>query len=155
MAKVIGNIVKGGTKTATVATSATVKTSEKKSKRGRKAFVVPKGGFTSGIIEGFDFRKNCPLTRKDFADTASFLEYRGEALTHRAASFTELAAKMAAKVANIRKYGDEETRKKAEKLARLREQMAALEAELGEAGIDVDEVEDGEVEDETAADGEE
>jgi len=137
MAKVIGKTVKS-TKIGTKVASAKVAKVEGK-KKGRIEFEVPAGGFESGRIEGFNFKKNKPLTKKDFADTAAFLEYRAEALKARAAGFVESAKKLTEKVEMLRKYGDDETRKKAEKLSKLREQMALLEKELEDQGIDIDE----------------
>ena len=150
MAKVIGKTVKS-TKIGTKVASAKVAKVEGKKKKGRIEFEVPAGGFESGIIEGLNFKKNKPLTKKDFADTAAFLEYRAEALKARAAGFVESAKKLTEKVEMLRKYGDDETRKKAEKLSKLREQMALLEKELEDQGIDIDEdtdTDEGEGEDE-------
>jgi len=51
-----------------------------------------------------------------------------------------LAKERRERVERLRKFGDEKTRKKADKLARIKKQEAILAKELEELGVDVDEL---------------
>jgi hypothetical protein len=87
------------------------------------------------IQVGFSTRLHKPLKVGDFVTLADFLEYRATAIESRLAKAMEAPRKLREKAMRFRKFGDEATRKKADKLARAREQVAALEAELAAAGI--------------------
>lgn len=74
--------------------------------------------------------------RSEFADKATFLEYRAVLMEARIARMTKLADRLRADAAAERAGGGESA-KKARKLQRLREAAAALEAELAAEGIHV------------------
>jgi hypothetical protein len=93
------------------------------------------GKFLSGNLPQWDVRKNLPLGKKDFVDSASFFEFRSMVTRRSAQKFLDAADKIDARVAAFRKYGDDSTRKKAEKLARMQAACAALEKELGDEAV--------------------
>lgn len=82
-------------------------------------------------------KEHKPLKRSDFADEATFIEFRAILAEQKAERMATAARKLRQQAERIRQFGDEGTRKKANKLLKAREQMAALEKELAEAGIDV------------------
>lgn len=98
-----------------------------------------KGKVTETFI-GWDPKSHKPLVRKDFASDDIFLDFRVYCLDIDIIKKTKNRDSLAKRADRLRKFGDEKTRKKAAKLARMREQMAALEAELESDGVDVSDV---------------
>lgn len=92
------------------------------------------------LYTGFDIRQNKPLVKGHFADIATYMDYQAFIAREKAARLITLAEEREKKAERIRKFGDEATRKKAMKIARMREQLATLEAQLTEEGIDVEEI---------------
>lgn len=86
---------------------------------------------------GYDFRIHKPLTKGNFADMATYLEFQGYVARQKANRLIALAEDRGLKADRLRKFGDEDTRKKAMKIARMREQLAQLEKQLTSEGIDV------------------
>ncbi|MAF76507.1 MAG: hypothetical protein CMF17_11780 [Idiomarinaceae bacterium] len=91
------------------------------------------------VSEGFMSALHKPLVKGDFASEDVYLEFRAFLGRARAAKLLRGAKTLETRADKIRKFGDEKTRKKAAKLERMKEQMAALEKELEEAGVDLDE----------------
>jgi hypothetical protein len=91
-------------------------------------------------FDGWSPKDHKPLKRGDFATDDVFLDFRVFVLDHQLWQKQESRDSLAKRADRLRQFGDEKTRKKAAKLSRMREQMAALEAELSEEGIDVDEI---------------
>ena len=89
---------------------------------------------------GFDMRKHKPLKKTDFTSMATFLEYTAYVARLKAAFFIKIAEDREAKADRLSKFGDEITRKKAAKIARMREQLKALEDQLTADGIDIKDV---------------
>jgi len=86
--------------------------------------------------DGFHYRKHKPLTKADFAGTDVYMDYRAFSLRQRIDAMVVLATKYTTQATNLRKFGDEKTRKAVARVHKLREQMAALEAELAADGVD-------------------
>jgi hypothetical protein len=101
---------------------------------------VPKTVTEGGkvLYEGFDMRKHNPLKKGDFADIATYLDHQAFIAREKGNRLIALAEDKEKKAERIRKFGDEDTRKKAAKIARMREQLAALEQQLTAEGIDVE-----------------
>lgn len=98
-----------------------------------------KGKVTEKFV-GWNPKAHKPLVRKDFASDDIFLDFRVWCLDLDIKKKTKNRDSLAKRADRLRKFGDEKTRKKAAKLARMREQMAALEAELESDGVDVSDV---------------
>jgi hypothetical protein len=90
--------------------------------------------------EGYDSRKHKPLKKGDFAEVATYLEFQAMQNREKAAKLIVLAEEKEKKADRIRKFGDEATRKKAAKVARMRDQLAVLEKQLEEEGISVEDI---------------
>jgi len=90
------------------------------------------------LYEGFDTRKYNPLKKGDFADIATYLDCQAFVAREKGNRLIALADDKEKKAERIRKFGDEVTRKKAAKVARMREQLAVLEQQLTSEGIDVE-----------------
>lgn len=105
-----------------------------------KLTAVPVTVETNGEVTfvGFDPFKHKPLKSTVFASSDVFMDFRAHLLNTRASKMTALADKLSARANRLRKFGNDETRKKAEKLERLRSQYKALEAELASEGVSVD-----------------
>jgi hypothetical protein len=91
------------------------------------------------VYEGFVMAKHKPLKKADFAGMADFLEFQGFFNRQKAAKLIAVAEDREAKAERIRKYGDEETRRKVEKLQRLKDKLAAYEEQLKADGVEVPE----------------
>lgn len=92
------------------------------------------------IYAGYDPRKFQPLKKADFATTDIFMVFQAMSLESRANRMLALAQKKRDSAERFSKYGDEATRKKALKVARMRETVAKLEAELAEQGLSADDI---------------
>lgn len=92
------------------------------------------------VYAGFDLRRHKPLKKTDFASMATFLQFQGYVARLKSELYLKIAEGQEAKADRLSKFGDEVTRKKAAKIARMREQLKALEAQLTEDGIDVKDI---------------
>jgi len=92
------------------------------------------------VYSGFDPRKHNPLKKSDFVSMATFLQYQGYVARSRAARLIKVAETKEAAASRLLKFGDEQTRKKAAKIAKMRDQLKALEMQLMEEGIDVSDI---------------
>lgn len=90
--------------------------------------------------EGYDPRKHLPLKKNNFTDIATFIKYQAYLLKIRGNNLLKLAADKEAKADRIAKFGDEQTRRKVQKIARMREQLEALQKQLQEEGIKIDDI---------------
>ena len=106
-----------------------------------KTVVCPKKDDTV-VFAGYDATMHKPLVKGDFVSEDIYIEWRAFVNRWRAAKLTRFASTLETRADRLRQFGDERTRKKADKLTRMREQMAALEAELKEQGVVLDEDED-------------
>jgi len=95
-------------------------------------------GKLTEVPTDFDTSKHLKPSKDDFAHPALFMEFRAAEAEAKAADLTASAEKYRAEADNLRKFGDPETRKKAKRAAKLREQLADLEAQLAEEGVTVD-----------------
>lgn len=89
------------------------------------------------VYAGFKGRKHNPLKKNDFASIAGFIRFQAHVARMKAITFVKSAEEKEAKADRIEQFGDESTRKKAQKVARMREQLAILEAGLKEEGVDI------------------
>lgn len=85
-----------------------------------------------GDVDGFNPDKHKPLVKGRFVDEALFLDYRAYLLMFRAAKQMALAEKLTHRAVTLRKFGDPIKRAKFVRLQKMRDQMAALELELGD-----------------------
>jgi len=89
------------------------------------------------IYAGFNARKHLPLKKADFASLATYLRYQGFIAKIKAHTLVKRAEECEAKAARIEQYGDEATRKKVAKLARMREAAEKIQKQLEEEGVDL------------------
>lgn len=92
------------------------------------------------VYAGYDPRKHLPLKKSNFASMATYLQYQGYVARFRAARLIKIAEDKETKASRLLKFGDEQTRKKAAKIAKMRDQLAALEKQLTAEGIDVKDI---------------
>jgi len=97
-------------------------------------------GLLTKVPDDFDISKHKPMKKTIFADQATFIESQAVIAEQRANKLLALAKERRERVERLRKFGDEKTRKKADKLARIKKQEAILAKELEELGVDVDEL---------------
>lgn len=79
-----------------------------------------------------------PLKKEDFADKGVAMAYRAAVMQHRGEKFLKVAADLRTGAANFAKFGDDKAAKKVKKLAKMREQYAALQKELAEEGVTIE-----------------
>jgi hypothetical protein len=94
----------------------------------------------SVVYAGYDPRRHLPLKKGHFASMVTYIRYQAYVARVKAAILVKSAEEKEKKAANIEKFGDEETRKKAQKLARLREAAKLLEEQLKADGANVDDI---------------
>lgn len=105
---------------------------EKKSKRVVHPSVVAKDhAKLTEVPKDFDFSKNRPLRRKDFADDGKFFLYKAAECDAKAADFRKKAEEAG-------KLGAGKEKGKAKRLLKMQEKMAELKKQLSEQGIDVE-----------------
>ena len=132
-------------------TTTTEPTTDKKGKKqeapAKSIFEVPadclnEDGKIATVPTEYDPIKNKPIKKSDFADSSIAMDFRAHCRVFRADKFTDLAAKLVRRAERVRKFGDEDTRKKALKRERLIEALAAVNAELEAEGIDMGTIDD-------------
>ena len=89
------------------------------------------------IYAGFNSRKHLPLKKSDFASIVEHIRYQAYIARLKAVALIKSAEEKEAKADRIAKFGDDATRKKAQKVARMREQLKLLEQGLVEEGVDI------------------
>jgi len=136
----------------------------KKEKKGRKAFVIKdvkyrdtEGKIVSAVnseglliavpsaikdgekvvYAGYDVRRHLPLKKSDFAGLATYMRYQAFVARCKAAILIKSAEEKETKASHIEKFGDEQTRRKVQKVARMREQLEALQKQLETEGVDI------------------
>ena len=87
------------------------------------------------VYEGFNPTMHKPLKKSDFADISAFMLFQAFIIGFKAQRLQDLATKKRERALHIRKFGDEATRKKAQKYARMKDQLAKLKEQLAEEGI--------------------
>lgn len=92
------------------------------------------------VYGGFNVRKHNPLKKTAFAGLAEFLRFQAFTARVRAVILIKSAEDKEKKAVHIEKFGDEATRKKVARMARMTEQLATLTAQLIEDGVDVSEI---------------
>jgi len=92
------------------------------------------------IYAGFNTRKHNPLKKGDFADEVTYLRHLAFVSRVKAAILLKSAEDKEAKANQMAQYGDEETRKKVQKMARMKEQLATLTQQLQEDGVDTSQI---------------
>ncbi len=89
------------------------------------------------IYAGFSNRKHLPLKKTDFAGIVEHMRYTAFVARAKALVLIRSAEDKEKKADRISQYGDDATRKKVQKAARLREQLALMEKQLTEEGVDI------------------
>lgn len=92
------------------------------------------------IYGGFNVRKHNPLKKTAFVGLAEFFRFQAFVARVRAVLLIKSAEDKEKKADHISKFGDEVTRKKVARMARMKEQLATLTAQLVEDGVDVSEI---------------
>lgn len=90
------------------------------------------------IYKGFDVRKHKPLKKDNFAGMTTFLLYQAHVARFHAGRYIKIAEAKEANAKNLGKFANEQTRKKAQKVQKMKEQLAMLEKQLTEEGVDVE-----------------
>lgn len=132
---------KKGAKAPTVSETDTPGAEGKPEKRGRQVYdlttapagVVNDKGKLTKVPENYSYKDHKPLQQKQFSDAAAAMEFRSGMLRFRGTRMIEAADKFTAKAANFRQFGDENLRKKAMQLDRMKEKMADLEKQIAAA----------------------
>ena len=89
------------------------------------------------VYSGFNPAGHKPLSKKQFASDDVFLDFQALVAEYRGNKLLELAQSRRDRANRLRQFGDAKTRKKAEKLQRMRKQLEELEKQLAEEGVDL------------------
>jgi len=89
------------------------------------------------VYAGYDVRKHLPLKKSDFASLGTYMRYQGFVARYKADVLIKIATEKETKANHIEKFGDEQTRRKVQKVARMREQLEALQKQLEAEGVDI------------------
>lgn len=89
------------------------------------------------VYAGFSNRKHLPLKKSIFAGIANYIRYQAVVARAKALVLIKSAEEKETKADRIEQFGDENTRKKAQKVARMREQLKVLEQELVAEKVDI------------------
>ncbi len=89
------------------------------------------------VYAGYSVRKHLPLKKSEFAALTGHIRYQAYVSRVKAAILVKNAIEKEKKADRIDQFGNEETRKKAAKVARMREQIAILEGDLTKEGVDI------------------
>jgi len=92
------------------------------------------------LYVGFNDRKHKPLKKEHFAGTVEFMLFQAFLSRVKAGRLIKGAEQKEAKAKNLLKFGDDVTRKKVNKLAKMREAIESLQKQLEEEGVDVGEL---------------
>ena len=92
------------------------------------------------VYAGFDTRKYLPLKKGVFASIADYMRYQAFVARIRAAILIKGAVLKEKKADQIAKYGDNETRRKVAKVAKMREALKILEKQLKDEKVDITEI---------------
>lgn len=92
------------------------------------------------VYAGYNNRKHNPLKKTDFASVATFMRFQAHTCRLKAAVLIKAAEEKEKKAERIEKFGDEKTRKAVQRIAKMRENLAALEAQLKGDGIDIENI---------------
>lgn len=92
------------------------------------------------LYAGFNPRKHLPLKKGDFAGLAEYLRYQAFIARYKASQLVKLGDEKLTKAKHIEKFGDEETRKKVAKYAKLKEQLEKLQKTLEAEEVDISDV---------------
>ena len=104
------------------------------------ASMVDEKGQLTGVPNAdgqFDLKVHKPLGKNDFATSDVFMDFRAWTLNIRAARLTSQAEKLTTSANNLRKFGDDKSRKRFERLEKMREQIATLEAQFAAEGVEI------------------
>lgn len=85
----------------------------------------------------YDHVKYKPLKKSDFLADETYLDHQATICHAKSAIYAKKAEKLERNAEQLREFGDPETRKRAMKLQKMRESLAALEASLIEDGVDL------------------
>lgn len=94
------------------------------------------------IYAGFNTRKHLPLKKANFASLATHLRYQAFVSRAKALASIKRAEELEGKATRIEQYGDESTRKKVAKLARMVAAAKKIQASLEAEGVDLSSMED-------------
>jgi len=86
--------------------------------------------FKDAVPEGFSFKVNKPLKKRDFSADHLFFSYRAEEMDIKAAAFR-------AQAEEAKKIGSSADRNRVKRVLKLQEKMDELKAQLTAQGIDV------------------
>jgi len=92
------------------------------------------------IYGGFNTRKHKPLKKGVFASIADYMRYQAYVGRIRAAVLVKRAVELEKKAERIAKFGDDATRRKVQKVSKMKEQLALLQKQLKEEGVDISEI---------------
>ncbi len=88
------------------------------------------------VFPGFDSKLHKPLKKTDFASVDVYMDYRANIAQAAGEQFLRLAETLIRRAEKIRQFGDDSTRRKADRLRRYQEQAITLLKQLREAGVD-------------------
>lgn len=89
---------------------------------------------------GFSVGKHESLKKEHFANIVVFLKYQAMVARQKADKLIKLAEEKEKKADKLEKFGDDALRKKANRLQRMREQIAKLEAQLTADGVNLEDI---------------
>lgn len=94
------------------------------------------------IYTGFNIRKHIPLKKAHFAGICELILFQAFVSRVKAAILLKGAEDKEKKAARIAKFGDDATRRKVNKLAKMKEMIEKLQKGLEEDGVDLSDLDD-------------
>lgn len=92
------------------------------------------------LYKGYNVRKHLPLKKDNFAGIVEYILYQAFVARVRAAILVKSAEDKEKKASRISKFGDDQTRRKVNKLAKMKEAIESLQKQLEEDGVDLDDI---------------
>ena len=92
------------------------------------------------LYAGYNVRKHIPLKKDNFVSMVEFIMFQAFVARVKAAILIKSAEDKEAKAKHIAKFGDDETRKKVNKLAKMKEAIEALQKQLESDGVDLEDI---------------
>jgi len=88
----------------------------------------------------YNHRKNTPMKKEQFSSESVYNRYQALIATQKSEFYAQKAAELMGKADRLEKFGSEAARKVATKLARAKQQMVVLRAQLLESGMGEEEL---------------
>jgi hypothetical protein len=108
--------------------------------QGRDAASVDGDGLLTVVPDQFNWRKNVPMKKEQFATEATFIKYQGLVAKQKADFYLEKSNELIGRADRLEKFGSEVARKAANKLVKAKDQIKKLREQLLATGMSEDDL---------------